>query len=217
MCPVRPLGSPGITPVLCYYGPVRLPVRAERRYAFRRPVASPQGGKAPAGPPRFLDRSFRARHPQSPRSRPDDCTRSSLRRRHRLHHLWKAGRPHWCNEAESGSLSLRLARLHCGASHQQGYPHPRPRCYMSEEQVTWRPPFRSQDRPGLSWRTGEHGEGNREESGLDPELDRHRRSIHPMNGIPCRESGRTLYRFLCVLRVLRGAYSEPVETRQRFF
>ena len=35
---------------------------------------------------------------------------------------------------------------------------PRSLGYMYDGQVTWLPPFRKQDRPGLSWRTGEHGE-----------------------------------------------------------
>lgn len=56
--------------------------------------------------------------------------------------------------------------------------------YISNGQSTWRTPFSSRDRPGLSWRTGEHGSAR--------------------NGIPV----------LCVRELLMGFYvSKDVRTR----
>ena len=49
--------------------------------------------------------SVDARPPQSPRAA-RCCMCSLLPLGGRLHHLRKVGHPHWCNEAESGSLAL---------------------------------------------------------------------------------------------------------------
>src|SRR5690606_33328877 len=43
--------------------------------------------------------------------------------------------------------------------------------YMSHRHFTWRAPFSSQERPGLAWRSGEHGEVPRR--GLSPRPNAH--------------------------------------------
>ena len=70
-----------------------------------------------AGSPRFLDRSIHARCPLSPRKAQRlhlPITSSSVAG---FITLWRTGHFHpWCNEAESGSLALRLACLPYEAS-----------------------------------------------------------------------------------------------------
>src|ERR1017187_4254369 len=64
----------------------------------------------PAGSPRFLDCSIPARCPQSPRKVRRvlaHCFPADIR----LHPIWRIGYLHWCHEAESGSLALRLTGL----------------------------------------------------------------------------------------------------------
>ena len=107
MFPLRPLGSTGVTLLPCYYGPVRLPLQATPQVmsSLRSVGALP----SLAGPPRFLDRSVHARWspftPESPPGAPARCFPVGIR----LHHLWQTGHSHKCNEAELGSLALRLA------------------------------------------------------------------------------------------------------------
>ena len=69
MSSVRPLRSTGVTPLLRYYGPIRLPITAAS------PVMSSRRAwlafaRHRAGPPRLLDGSFHARCPQPPRKVP---------------------------------------------------------------------------------------------------------------------------------------------------
>ncbi len=65
MFPVRPLRSTGITPLLHYYEPVRLPFGTTPEVMSSLDVL--RLPPHPHGPPRFLDQSFGTRHPQSPR------------------------------------------------------------------------------------------------------------------------------------------------------
>ena len=64
----------------------------------------------PAGSPRFLDCSFPARCPHPPR-KVRRVLAHCFPADNRLHQLWQTGHLHWCHEAESGSLALRLAGL----------------------------------------------------------------------------------------------------------
>jgi hypothetical protein len=63
----------------------------------------------PAGPPRFLGRSVPARRPQPPPESPMGARARYFPTGVRLPHLWQSGRSQQRNEAESGSLALRLA------------------------------------------------------------------------------------------------------------
>jgi hypothetical protein len=110
MLPVRPLRSTGVTPLPRYYGPLRLPARAVPRLCIPSGRWGSIAFPRPAGSPRFLDRSIPARCPQPPRKVRRvlaPCFPADIR----LHHLWQTGHLHWRNEAESGSLALRLAGL----------------------------------------------------------------------------------------------------------
>ena len=111
---LRPLRSTGITPLPRYYEPVRLPAVADRRVMSS--AAAVNAAAPHAGPPRFLDRSVRARRPHSPRK---------ARRVHMpvaspsVSGFTISGRLATftrCNEAVSGSLALRLTRSLPGAS-----------------------------------------------------------------------------------------------------
>ena len=113
LLPVRPLRSTDITPLLRYYGPLRLPLRPPDRYVFRPEVWLTH---CPSGPPRFLGCSVDARRPLSPRraerlpflvSSPSVLASSSLAD-------WPLS--FLCNEAEPGSLTLRLTPLSPEAS-----------------------------------------------------------------------------------------------------
>ena len=102
-------------PLPRYYGPVRLPDEAALGLCI--PLGRwPACAGHPAGSPRFLGRSVRARRPLSPRKA-------------RWVHAPVASPPAagftilgrlatfiWCNEAVSGSLALRLTRSLPGAS-----------------------------------------------------------------------------------------------------
>jgi len=121
---VRPLRSTGITPLPHYYGPLRLPSRTTSRFSIPEGVGggpllsswTAQVSARPDGPPRFLDRPVRTRRPLSPRglrwvhapvaSPPIAGFRRPV----------SLAIPHLCNEAESGSLALRLMHSSHGAS-----------------------------------------------------------------------------------------------------
>jgi hypothetical protein len=100
---------PGHYPLPRYYGPVRLPTEplprlcfpSERWRRFRR---------HPAGSPRFLDRSVSTRRPLSPRQAQRLLAPIASSLAAGFITLRRTGRLQvWCNEAETGSLALRLA------------------------------------------------------------------------------------------------------------
>jgi len=65
MTTAGPLRSTGVTPLLRYYGPLRLPTHPHTGLLI--PLLPPGYKPQPAGPLRFLDLSFATRHPLSPR------------------------------------------------------------------------------------------------------------------------------------------------------
>ena len=104
---VRPLGSTGITPLPCYYGPLRLPATADMRVIDSSHSLS-SSLTVPGLPGSSTDLSARAllNHPE--RLGWSFCSF--------LPNRWQASSspgdwppPFTCNEAESGSLSLGLA------------------------------------------------------------------------------------------------------------
>jgi len=124
-----------------------------------------------SGSPRFLDASFRARSPLSPRD--------ALQMHLPVASLQMAGfrvsgrlaASNWCNEAEPGSLALGLTRSrsvvslhfavdlntnHRPASHVRLPLHRGPPLH-SEQVITMAGTLGQQDAPGLSWRSGFHG------------------------------------------------------------
>ena len=108
MTEVQPLGSTGITPLPCYYGPLRLPATAGSRVIDSpRPLSVSPTHTMPGLPGSSADLSSRAlpNHPE----RSNGCLHSFLPRQ------WQASTssagwppPCLCNEAEAGSLSLGL-------------------------------------------------------------------------------------------------------------
>jgi hypothetical protein len=117
MSSARPLRSTGITPLLRYYGPLRLPLRSACRLCL------PLGGLPLGGSPRPAQSRAKGSstvlsahavpfHP----GEPDDCIFSFLHHQYWLHPIRKTGHSHWCNEAEPGSLALRLTPLPLEAS-----------------------------------------------------------------------------------------------------
>ena len=70
----------------------------------------------PYGPLRFLDRPLRTRRPLSPRQARQTLVLVVHLPATGFTTLWRVGHLHTCNEAETGSLSLRLMRPFLGAS-----------------------------------------------------------------------------------------------------
>ena len=114
----------GHYPLPCYYGPVRLPIFASRTVIdSRSELSAPTSGDENSI---SLTRRWVSQVPRliiayalSPLT-PEGSTVANARCfpvDSRLHHLRQAGRLHWCNEADTSSLSLRLARSPCEASH----------------------------------------------------------------------------------------------------
>ncbi len=104
------LRSTGITRRPHYYGPLRLPTKPNIGYVFPISVDSPAH---PAG--KSLDWASQVprlicRCPPSPitPSRPMAACTCCFATGSRLHQIRMDGRGHLCNEAESGSLTLRL-------------------------------------------------------------------------------------------------------------
>jgi len=126
MFPVRLLRSTVVTRFVRYYEPVRLPSAAARAVIDSRPaLMTPRMRRDKENSisssrrwvsqvPRLI--FARALSPLTPEG-------STVANAHcftadaRLHLIWQAGRLHQCNEAETSSLSLRLARSPCEASH----------------------------------------------------------------------------------------------------
>jgi len=167
---VRPLRSPGVTPLLRYYGPLRLPAAATLQVMDSpQMLPSPYSaeGTTPGLPGSLTDLSTRAlpNHP----GRPDRCIRSFLPCRLLASTslaVWPP--PFERNGAESGSLSLgltpSLSRKGPSLSPPGSVPGNRPtahvrlpcmgdRSYMLNEQLTRLTHFSQIDQPGLSWRT----------------------------------------------------------------
>ena len=107
MSPVRPLCSTGITPLLRYYGPLRLPVEPPPRLCLSsvRWLLSLPPNRASQAPLLIFPRALSPTTPEGPLAAPACCFTSGFR----LHPSRRTGHLRLPNEAESGSLSLRLA------------------------------------------------------------------------------------------------------------
>ena len=138
------LGSTGVTPLPRYYVPLRLPTGPASGYGFPRAV-DPSSGPEFGSPGRVsqVPRSI-CRHPPSSTT-PGSPTAararylavgSRLRRFGKVSHSQLLG----FNEAESGSLALRLTSLHSQAS--TGWSPITPLgSFMANEQLPWSVPF----------------------------------------------------------------------------
>lgn len=105
----------GHYPLRRYYGPLRLPVQPESGYGFPVPV----GGARPrhrTGSPRFLGGPVRMRRPLPPREASKVLVLVTTLAVAGFTTLWRVGHLHKRNEAEPGSLALRLTRSLAGAS-----------------------------------------------------------------------------------------------------
>ena len=113
----------GRYPLPRYYEPVRLPSVAARTVIDSRPaLVTPLTGdeNSISSPRRWVSQVPRLifAHALSPLT-PEGPTVANARcyaAGSRLHHLRQAGRLHWFNEADTSSLTLRLARSLCEAS-----------------------------------------------------------------------------------------------------
>jgi hypothetical protein len=105
----RPLGSTGITPLPCYYGPLRLPDPQGTPYFFVALLAPffpwPTAGVSPPAEPHFPC-ALSLSTPENSGAAIKRLFTSDLR----LQHIWKAGRSPMRNEAISGSRFLTTAR-----------------------------------------------------------------------------------------------------------
>jgi len=119
------LRSTGVTRLHRYYEPLRLPTEPTDGYLFPRAVACSLARRVGrlAGSLRFL-LSLSAPAVRSHPGGFDRCVCSLLRGRWRLHLSWRAGHPQLFNEAESGSLSLRLMPSSSRASDRRVIPWP---------------------------------------------------------------------------------------------
>ena len=105
----RLLGSTGITPLPRYYGSVRLPVMAASQV-----IDSLSGLSALPGAMMGLPGSrliFRHALPSLTPDGPADASVRFFSADDRLRPIREVGHHHLCNEAETGSLALRLATL----------------------------------------------------------------------------------------------------------
>jgi hypothetical protein len=130
------LRSTGVTRRPHYYVPLRLPTGPDGGYGFPSPV-EPSGHPPHRSPRRVSQvpelicrRLLSPFTPESPAAANTRCFTAGGR----LHPIRKSGHPHWCNEAESGSLALRLTSSPHGAS-ADGSPRQPPPDRLHEERV----------------------------------------------------------------------------------
>jgi len=110
------LRSTDITRLPRYYGPLRLPTRANRSYGFPRLVVTRgHATSGLSGSSTNLSTPAASNHP----GRPGCCTRSRLHSRYWLHQIRKAGHLRLPNGTESSSLTLRLTPSFPRASTQR--------------------------------------------------------------------------------------------------
>ena len=148
MCPVGPLCSTGIAPLLSSYWPRRLPAGPGGGYAFPPPV----GFRPTAGSPRFLIRLSAGAVPNHP-GEPCRCTCSSLPCRRRASSPLE-GWPTPSCFTRPNRVHLRYgSRLRLPGPRPFGCPQGRPVDFMVDEQLPWWTPFIPRDGPGLAWRT----------------------------------------------------------------
>lgn len=157
------LGSTGVTPLPHYYAPHRLPTHQLSRLLI--PARPPGYEPQYVGSLRFLDQSFAARCPLSPRQA--DPVRALVASRFVLASTYSAVWPLATGVSRPilGSTcdGLRLtALLSAACATSPGslsepaslpalrYLHATGRSYMYNQQFTWQPPFRLRDRPGLT-------------------------------------------------------------------
>src|ERR1017187_9216414 len=132
MLSVRPLRSTGIYPASSLVWASPTPFRPPRRLCI--PAGRWSLSLPPCRAPRLLDRSFHARCPQPPRKARRAlacCFPTGIR----LHPSRQTGHLRLPNEAESGSLALRLACSPMPSLRQIDFSIPRLLGYMFEQAI----------------------------------------------------------------------------------
>ena len=121
LCAARPLGSTGITPLPRYYGPLRLPDCQGAAYVFASPLVAfyPE---PTAGSPSLPNRTFPAHCPLSPRRIPVSLVNVASLQMAGFRFSGTLATLSWCNQADSGSLALRLTRSLRGAPTRRSLP-----------------------------------------------------------------------------------------------
>ena len=134
MLSARPLRSTGVTPLLRYYGPLRLPAGPPRRLclpAARWSLSLPPD-RASQAPRLIFPRALSPTTPEGPLVALACCFTTGFW----LHLSRQTGHLRIPIEAESGSLALRLT----GSPPEPHWPHhwsPRSFGYMLNRQFTW--------------------------------------------------------------------------------
>ena len=169
-CTLRPLRSTRVTPLHHYYGPLRLPSAATIKVidSLLSLSAFPDTAMGLPGSQLICRRALPSITPGSAVGAMGCYFPTASR----LHHIRKDGHHQWCNEAELGSLSLRLTTspsrgspsfAHFVLSKKTGlltrlsYLARIGRSYMFNNQLTRLAHFSQQDQPDFAWRTGWHG------------------------------------------------------------
>ena len=162
-----PRRSTGITPLLHYHGPLRLPTHRHPRLLI--PATPPGYEPQHVGSPGFLDQSFATRHPLSPRQA--DTVHALMTSRIVLASASPAAwppatcvsRPIPVQPLTAYGSQLRCPRLSAAsprltrtdlAPRASLPPRDRPQLHASSA-FTWQPPFRLLDWPGFARRTEE--------------------------------------------------------------
>jgi hypothetical protein len=148
----RPLRSTDITPLPRYYGPVRLPAWAQPQVMFSpMPIRRATHTAHPGLPGSSVDLCARAvpNHP----GKPDDCSRSFLRRRLQA----SSNLADWplplCVTRPNRVRFRYGSRARSPELRRPDHSKPRPVRFLLYEQLTGQPPLRLLDRPGFAWRT----------------------------------------------------------------
>ena len=149
----------GRYPLPRYYEPVRLPHLAARAVIDSRPtLVTPFTGdeNSISSPRHWVSQVPRlifahALSPLTPEGSLSALAHCFLNDS-RLRHLRKIGRLHWCNEAGTSSLALRLARSPCEAPHPALLLPTLARLPVKRA-TTGLGHFTQPDQPGLTWRT----------------------------------------------------------------
>jgi hypothetical protein len=108
MLPVRPLRSTGVTPLLCYFGPLRLPAGPLRSYVFPRHVGRSRSrpDRASQAPRLIFPRALSSTTPEGPMAACACCFTTGLVWLHPGRADWP---PSYSYRGRIGSLALRLA------------------------------------------------------------------------------------------------------------
>src|SRR5713226_4961895 len=110
MLPVRPLRSTGVTPLLCYFGPLRLPAGPLRSYVFpaARWLLPLPPDRASQAPRLIFPRALSSTTPEGPMAACACCFTTGLVWLHPSRADWP---PSYSYRGRIGSLALRLACL----------------------------------------------------------------------------------------------------------